>query len=102
MTFNPGTVTPTEYFDYCDTMVEFEGSLSDYQSQNPVQKVPEQYHAKTGLLIYDTPTDTDVRSMVQAAASEGIGAIYFGVDCCYKVFDAELLQDIAQAVSETG
>ena len=100
--FNPGTIAPTQYFDYCDTMVEFEASLSDYQSQDPVQKIPDQYHAKTGLQIYSTPADTDVNSIVQAAAGEGVGAIFFGVDCCYKVWDAGLLKNIAEAVSQVG
>ncbi|KAL8828963.1 MAG: hypothetical protein Q9191_002287 [Dirinaria sp. TL-2023a] len=100
--FNPGTIAPTQYFDYCDTMVEFEASLSDYQSQNPVQKIPEQYHEKTGFQIYSTPADTDVSPIVQAAAGEGVGAIFFGVDCCYKVWDAGLLNAMADAVSGAG
>ena len=100
--FNPGTIAPTQYFEYCDTMVEFEASLSDYQSQDPLQKIPEQYHAKTGLQIYSTPADTDVNTIVHVAAGEGAGAIFFGVDCCYKVWDAGLLKNLAQAVSEAG
>ena len=100
--FNPGTIAPTQYFDYCDTMVEFEASLSDYQSQNPVQQIPAQYHEKTGLQIYSTPAGTDVSGIVQAAAGEGVGAIFFGEDCCYKVWDAGLLNAMAEAVSEAG
>lgn len=100
--FNPGTIAPTQYFDFCDLMVEFEASLDDYQSQDPVQQVPEDYRAKTGLQIYDTPAGTDVGSIVQAAAGEGVGAIFFGEDCFYKVWDAALLNSMAEAVASVG
>ena len=100
--FNPGTVTPTQYFDYCDLSVQFEASLSDYNSQAPIGKVPDQYHAKTGLQIYSTPADTDVDSIIQTAAGEGVGAIFFGVDCCYKVWDQGLLKSMAEGVADSG
>ena len=99
--FNPGTIAATQYFEYCDLMVEFEASLSDYRIQDPVKRVPAGFRAKTGLQIYDTPADTDVSTIVAAVAGEGVGAIYFGADCCYKVWDAVLLKRVVVAV-ESG
>ena len=96
--FNPGTIAEPQYFEYCDLMVEFEASLSDFQAQDPVQRVPVEFRAKTGLQIYDTPADTDVSGIVATVAGEGVGAIFFGVDCCYKVWDAGLLERVAAVV----
>lgn len=78
--FSPGTVAPARYFDFCDVMVEFEASLEDYRGMNLVLKVPEEYRAKTGLQIYSTPAGTDVDGLVQTAAGERVGAIFFGVN----------------------
>jgi len=100
--FNPGTIAPTQYFSYCDTMVEFEASYSDYQSQNPIQKIPEEFREKTALQVYSTPEDTDVGSLVQTMAGDGVEAVYFGTDCCYKVFSATLLKATADAVMDGG
>ncbi|KAL6720075.1 hypothetical protein ACLMJK_001996 [Lecanora helva] len=102
ISFNPGTIAPTQYFDYCDTMVEFEASYSDYQSQNPIQKIPQQYHEKSALQVYSTPEGTDVESVVQEMANQGVQAVYFGSDCCYKVYSTTLLKSMAEAVSGFG
>lgn len=79
--FNPGTIAPTQYFEYCDLMVEFEASLADYTSQEPVKRIPEEFRGKSGLQIYSTPRETDVGNIVREVAGEGVGAIFFGVDC---------------------
>lgn len=96
--FNPGTIAPTQYFSYCDTMVEFEASLGDYQSQDPVQKIPEEFRPKSALQIYSTPEGTDVAGLVDTMVAEAVGAVYMGVDCCYKVFSEGLLGKLADAV----
>ena len=100
--FNPGTIAPTQYFSYCDTMVEFEASYADYQSQNPIQKIPEEFRAKTALQVYSTPEGTDVGGLVQTMAQDGVEAVYFGVDCCYKVFSGTLLKNLAEAIVGGG
>ena len=97
--FNPGTIAPTQLFSYCDTMVEFEASFSDYQSENPVQNIPGDYRGKSALQVYSTPESADVSGVAQTMEQEGVEAVYFGVDCCYKAFSATLLQHLAEAIS---
>lgn len=97
--FNPGTVAPTQLFSYCDTMIEFEASFSDYEGENPIQEIPGEYRGKSALQVYSTPESTDVTSIVQTMAAEGVEAVYMGVDCCYKVYSATLLNSLAETIS---
>ena len=83
-------------------MVEFEASYSDYQSQKPIQKIPEEFREKSALQIYSTPEDTDVTNLVDEMAGEGIQAVYFGADCCYKVLSPTLLKNSVEACMDAG
>ncbi len=61
--FNPGTIAPTQLFSYCDTMVEYENSLANYQS-DVIQKIPSIYRGKSALQVYSTPETADVKRYV--------------------------------------
>lgn len=97
--FNPGTVAPTQLFSYCDTMVEFEASFSDYGGGEVIQKIPSDYRKQSALQIYSTPETADVGGLVQKMAQAGVEAVFFGLDCCYKEWSATLLKNLAEAVS---
>ncbi|KAG6988575.1 hypothetical protein G7Y79_00071g097460 [Physcia stellaris] len=96
--FNPGYRAPIQYFGYCDTMVEFEDSLVNYQSQGILAQIPERFREKSAVQIYNTPKGTDVGGMISEMAQGGLGAVFFGQDCCYKIWDNDLLESMAGAV----
>ncbi|KAL8728276.1 MAG: hypothetical protein Q9166_005517 [cf. Caloplaca sp. 2 TL-2023] len=96
--FNPGYRAPQQLFAYCDTMVEFEDSLANYQSQGILQQIPDGFKGQSAVQIYDTPEGADVGGLIEEMAQAGLGAVYFGRDCCYKVWSKELLQEMADAV----
>lgn len=96
--FNPGTNASTQLFDYCDTMFEFEHPLSDYGNDTTIENIPSGYQAKSGLMIDDVPASAEVGSLVHTMTYYGVGAVYLGADCCYKVYDATLLHELAAAV----
>lgn len=96
--FNPGYRAPTQLFSYADTIVEFEDSLASYQSEDIIDQIPTQFRGQSALQIYSTPEGTDVGSLISTMAQSGIEAVYFGEDCCYKVYNKALLQDMAEAV----
>ena len=96
--FNPGYRAPTQLFSYADTMVEFEDSLANYQSEDIIGQIPTQFRGQSALQIYDTPEGTDVGSLISTMAQSGIEAVYLGEDCCYKVYSKALLQDMAEAL----
>ena len=97
--FNPGSLGPTKLFSYCDTMVEFENAFSAYQNTTTILTIPSQYRDQSAIVVYDTPGNADVSSLVHTMALYGIEAVYFGNDCCYNSFNATLLLQLAAAVN---
>ena len=97
--FNPGYRAPTQLFSYCDTMIEFEDSFANYQSQDILQQIPNEFRNQSALQIYSTPEDVDLTGLTGSMTQAGVEAVYFGSDCCYKVFSATLLQPMAEAVA---
>ncbi|KAL8752954.1 MAG: hypothetical protein Q9184_005567 [Pyrenodesmia sp. 2 TL-2023] len=96
--FNPGYRAPVQLFEYCDTMVEFEDSLANYVSQGILGQIPAGFEGKSAVQVYDTPEGTDVGALMGEMAGKGLGAVYFGEDCCYKVWNRGLLQRMADSV----
>jgi Spherulation-specific family 4 len=97
--FNPGTLSPTRYFNYADTIVEFEDTYANYAGQTTIDTFPDDYLAQSAILIHDTPTTaTNIGSLVGTMVSDGIGAVYFTYDCCYNSLSSTLLDQIASAV----
>ena len=97
--FNPGTLSPTRYFNYADTIVEFEDTYANYAGQTTIDTFPDGYLAQSAILIHDTPTTaTNIGSLVDTMISNGIDAAYFTYDCCYNSLSSTLLDQIASAI----
>lgn len=96
--FNPGYRIPAQYFSYADTIVEFEDSYANYQSEGIIAQIPTQFRAKSALQIYSTPEGADLSGLISAMVQAGIEYVYFGEDCCYKVWSNTLLHAMANAV----
>lgn len=97
--FNPGSLAPTQLFDYCDTMVEFENAYSVYKGATTDATIPSGYHDQSAILVYDTPANANLASLVHTMVQDGIEAVYFGNDCCYNSFNAAELLQLAAAVN---
>ena len=96
--FNPGYRAPTQLFSYADTVVEFEDSLANYEAADIIGQIPAEFRGQSALQVYSTPAGADVGGLIGTMAQGGIEAVYFGEDCCYKVYSKALLQDMAEAV----
>lgn len=96
--FNPGSLAPTQLFSYCDLMVEFENSFANYKNDTTIATIPNAYRDQSAIIIYNTPTTANIKSLVHTMAIDGIGAVYFSKDCCYNSFDPTLLSQQAAAV----
>jgi hypothetical protein len=98
--FNPGTLSPTQYFDYADTIVEFENTYANYEGQTTVSTFPDGYLYQSAILIHDTPTTTtNVQTPVDTMYTDGIGAVYYTYDCCYNSLSSTLLNALASAIA---
>ncbi|KAL8724088.1 MAG: hypothetical protein Q9166_008139 [cf. Caloplaca sp. 2 TL-2023] len=96
--FNPGLPAPAQLFDYADTIVQFENPLAAYQDITTINTFRPGFNDQTGVIVYNTPSTTDIQSRVRTMVQQGIQAVYFGVDCCYHVFSSQLLASLASAV----
>jgi len=97
--FNPGTLSPTRYFNYADTIVEFEGTYANYAGQTTIDTFPDGYLDQSAILIHDTPTTaTNIGSLVSTMIANGINATYFTYDCCYNSLSSTLLNQLASAI----
>ncbi|KAL8749100.1 MAG: hypothetical protein Q9199_007896 [Rusavskia elegans] len=95
--FNPGYRAPEQLFEFCDMMVEFEHPLADYQAEGILEQIPGEYVSKSAVQIIETPEGTEVGGMMAEMEQKGLRAVFFGVDCCYKVWDGKLLEMMADA-----
>ncbi|KAI4193183.1 MAG: hypothetical protein LQ350_008432 [Teloschistes chrysophthalmus] len=96
--FNPGTTAPDQLFAFADTIIQYEGKLSDYRDTATISTFNQALNQQTAIVIHDTTTTTSVKTLVHNMAVKGIEAVYFGVDCCYHVFSKDLLNLVASAV----
>jgi hypothetical protein len=98
--FNPGEVSPTRYFNYADTIVEFEDVYAKYAGQTTIDTFPDGYLAQSAILINETPTTvTNVETLIDTMNTDGIQATYLTYDCCYNSLSSTLLNAIASAIS---
>ena len=95
--FNPGTLGPTAFFAYCDTMIEFENYYVDY-SGSTIGTFPKQYLDQNAILIHDTSTSANIASLVNTMYADGVEAVYFTSDCCYNAVNATLLNQLVAAI----
>jgi hypothetical protein len=83
--FNPGELGPSQLFQYCNTMIQFEGSTQTYNNDTTIKSLPSAYLGQSAIIVYDATAITDVKSLVHTMARDGIEAVYFDYGyCTYK------------------
>jgi len=105
--FNPGELGPSQLFQYCDTMIQFEGSTQKYQNDTTINALPSAYLDQSAILVYDATATTDVKSLVHTMARDGVEAVYFdygyctyegNITGCYNQTNLANLEQLAAAV----
>lgn len=97
--FNPGTLSPTQYFNYADFIVEYEGAYSGYSSPTTIESFPTCYLPQCSIVIHDTPNpESDIPSLISTMISNCVGSVYFTYDCCYNSLSSTLLNLIASSI----
>ena len=104
--FNPGTPAITsgeqKYFDYCDTMVEFEDSASNYKNETTLDLIPTAHKAQSAVILHTfVGGDAIVESHVNTMTANGIEAMYLTSDCCYNAVNQTLLEQLVDAIANS-
>ena len=97
--FNPGALAPTQLFDYCDTIVEYEGLFSSYKGDATINTIPSGFRDKSAIVMHDTPETADVTGIVKSMVQYGMDSVYLAPDCCYNRVSAVLLKQLAAAIA---
>ena len=99
--FNPGTnATALQYFDYAQTIVEFEDSYSLYKSQTTIASFPRSRKTQSAILVHNyTDTSTTLQSLVHTGITNRLAGLYFTDDCCYN--DLSIIGQVATAFSKS-
>ena len=82
--FNPGILGQQALFQFCDTMIEFEGALSNYNNNNAatIKTIPSSYRDQSAILINNLTASANVASLVHPMAQFGIDAVYLDYGFC--------------------
>ena len=75
--FNPGMLGPRQLFSYCDLMVEFESPVSAYHNDTTLKTLPAGYQGQSAIIVYNSTSTTDVKSLVHTMINYKVGAVYF-------------------------
>ncbi|MCJ1273136.1 hypothetical protein MMC21_000925 [Puttea exsequens] len=106
--FNPGGLGPTVLFSYCDTMLEFENLVSQYNGATTINTFPSGYVDQSAIIVNNATAATNVGSLVHTMAQYGVEAVYVDYGACfymgnptgcYNIFSLSNLKVLAAAVT---
>ncbi|MCJ1239222.1 hypothetical protein MMC14_007216 [Varicellaria rhodocarpa] len=98
--FNPGTnATALQYFNYAQTIIEFEDYYSVYKNQTTIAGFPSGGKMQSAIVVHNyTGTATTLQSLVHTGITNHLAGIYFTDDCCYN--DLSIIGQLATAFSK--
>ncbi|SLM40199.1 Spherulation-specific family 4 [Lasallia pustulata] len=99
--FNPGTsATALQYFNYAQTIIEFEDFYTAYQNQTTINSFPSGGVRKQSAVVVHNYTGTaaTLQSLVHTGIVNKLAGMYFTSDCCYQ--DLSIIGQVATAFSK--
>jgi len=96
--FNPGVNPPSQFFNWADTILDFENSYANYQNYTTIKAIPN--HPQSAIVLHDVPESAPIANLVHTMAYYGIEATYLTNDCCYNAIDTTVLNALVAAVKK--
>ena len=96
--FNTGVRAPWQFFQWADTIIQFEGPYSAYKNYTTISSFSASNRSQTAFVVHDTPSNAPIKSLIHTLIYYGVEAAYFTLDCCYNAVDATFLSTLAAAV----
>ena len=98
--FNPGTnATALQYFNFADTIIEFEDDFTAYRNQTTIDGFPSDERKKSAVLVHNYDgTIATLQGLVYTGILDKLSGMYFTDDCCYQ--DLSILGQLATAFSK--
>ena len=88
VSFNPGAITASQYFDIADSICVFEDHYSTYSANTPASIPADQKTAST-IIIYGFDGSQDQQNaVVEAIARDGIAGVYITTSSGYTDFSS--------------
>jgi len=95
--FNPGAVTPTQYYSYADQILAFEDYFSVYQGSSTLSSFQGNV-GKSAVVLHNTPAATSLTADVHQAIQAGLGSMYFCQSGDYS--DLTFVGALANAIAQ--
>ena len=96
--FNTGVNAPWQYFNWADTVLDYENSYSSYQNATTIKNIPANNRSQSAIVLHNVPENAPIKSLVHTMAYYGIEATYLTNDCCYNAIDTTVLNALVAAV----
>ena len=98
--FNVGQLaSASQYFEWANTVVQFENSYANYQNYTTIKSIPASTRPQTAIIVHDTPANAPITSLVHTEAYYKIQSTYFTTDCCYNHVDPTFLNAFVAGVA---
>ena len=98
--FNPGVVTDSTYFDYADTIVQYESPLASYTYPGSINAMTAGKHENIAIVMNKAkPRQSRITSLVNNMISQNIGSVYLTSDCCYNKLNGTLLTALVRQIA---
>ena len=98
--FNPGSnLTALQYFNYANTIIEFEDYYSNYMNQTTINYFPSGGKKQSGVLVHTyTGTTATLQSLVHTGIINKLAGMYFTDDDNYQ--DLNIVGQVATAFAK--
>lgn len=100
MVLNPGLPAPEAYFDYADTIVEFEQSYATYVLTDFIAKFTHGFNDQAAIIIHTTPWTANLTVLIKPMIQAGVAQVYVTSDDAYHALDS--LGDLSTPIESAG
>lgn len=101
--YNPGTTLSASYFQYVDTIVEFEGALSAFNGPTTIATFQPNQHPKDAVIVHDAkPPTSRIQSFITNNKNANIGFVFMTSDCCYNALNGTLISALAAQIGSSA
>ena len=79
ITYNPGAITPADYFTSGtpNLIVEVENTYASFQGANTIAQIPKDDVGKSAIILNEVPSTADIQGTTNTIVQAGVGALWF-------------------------
>lgn len=101
--YNPGSTLDAIYFNYVDTIIEYEGSLANFNGPSTIATFQQSKLSQDSVILYNAqPTAARVKTLIGNLSNKKVGSVFATSDCCYNAVNGTLVELLAAQIKATS